>query len=120
MRAETRKPARKRAVRRRDRPGHIDPQLAAGLREKSGQRFRDDDKAFVSKPSSNDPLGEEMGEAVVRHATSGNGDQMEELDSVVPEESGGPFVTTTAAEEFADDYDASNLPGAKREPFPRT
>jgi hypothetical protein len=119
MKSEAGRNPKRRRVRRRDRPGHIDPQLAADLRAKSGGR-RDDDKAFVSKPTTNDPLGEELGEAVVRHATSGDGDEIEELDSVVPEEAGGPFVTTTAAEEFADGYDDSNLPGSKREPFPKT
>jgi hypothetical protein len=124
MRAETgskskNRPKKKQGIRRRDRPGHIDPQLAANLHRRSGKR-EVDDQAFVSKPSSNDPLGEELGESVVRRATSGEGDELEELDSVVPEESGGPFVTTSASEEFADGYDASNRRGAKREPFPKT
>ena len=36
------------------------------------------------------------------------------------EEIGGPFVETTAGQEFADEPDASNPPGATREPFPKT
>lgn len=106
-------------MRRRDRPGHIDPKMAADLRTKTSKPPRDEDKAFVDGSSSTDPLGEELGEAFVRHATSGN-DESEELNQSVPEESGGPFVTTNADEEFADDYDASNPPGSTQEPFPKT
>jgi len=106
-------------VRRRDRPGHIDPHFAANLRKKTSKPPRDEDEGFVSGPSSDDPLGEDLGEAVVRHATGGD-DEVEELDQSVPEESGGPFVSTAAEEEFADDYDESNPPGSTREPFPKT
>jgi hypothetical protein len=93
--------------------------LAADLRTKTSKPPPDDDRAFVDGSSSEDPLGEELGEAFVRHATSGD-DEIEELDQSVPEETGGPWVTTSAEEEFADDYDASNPPGSSREPFPRT
>jgi hypothetical protein len=106
-------------IRRRDRPGHIDARLAAELRTKTSKPPPDDDRAFVDGSSSDDPLGEELGEAFVRHATSGD-DENEELDQAVPEEIGGPWVTTSAEEEFADDYDESNPPGSTQEPFPKT
>ena len=38
---------------------------------------------------------------------------------LVPEEIGGPFVETTAAEEFAHDTDEANPEDASREPLPR-
>lgn len=112
----TYKPAR---LRRHDRPGHLDPQFAADLRKKTSKPPPDDDRAFMDDSSDEDPLGEELGEAFVRHATSGD-DEIEALDQPVPEEIGGPWVTTTAEEEFADDYDDSNLPSSTREPFPKT
>jgi hypothetical protein len=111
--------AKARPVRRRDRPGHIDPRFAANLRKNTSKPPRDEDEGFVTGSASDDPLGEELGEAVVRHATGGD-NEIEELDQAVPEETGGPFVSTSAGEEFADDYDASNPPGSTREPFPKT
>ena len=39
---------------------------------------------------------------------------------VVDEETGGPFVETSGAIEFAEGTDASNPEDAKREPFPKT
>jgi hypothetical protein len=106
-------------LRRHDRPGHLDPRFAADLRKKTSKPPPDDDRGFIDESSEEDPLGEELGEAFVRHATSGD-DEIEALDQPVPEETGGPWVTTSAEEEFADDYDESNLPGSTREPFPRT
>ena len=41
------------------------------------------------------------------------------IDGVVSEEIGGPFVVTSAADEFAHDIDAANPPDAEREPLPR-
>jgi hypothetical protein len=43
------------------------------------------------------------------------------FDAHVDEEIGGPFVTSTAAAEVAeDDDDPTNPPDATREPFPTT
>jgi len=39
---------------------------------------------------------------------------------VQPEELGGPFTETSAAEEFANAPDASNPLDAEKEPFPTT
>jgi hypothetical protein len=65
-----------------------------------------------------DSLARELGEATVASATTG--DQADEAirDEDVPEEVGGPFVTTTAREEFALGPDASNPIDAEPAPFP--
>jgi hypothetical protein len=67
-----------------------------------------------------DSLGEELGEASVASATSG--DQADEniRDEDVSEEVGGPFVPTTAREEFARGTDASNPEDAEPAVFPTT
>jgi hypothetical protein len=107
-------------VRRFDRPGHLDPKYAAGLREQSGAK-ETDPHAFLDGPRSpNDDLAEERGESVVEKATTGEDGAEESLDQVVPEEEGGPFVETTGATEFGEGADASNPKGAFREPFPTT
>ena len=77
-----------------------------------------DDVAFFSSSIRRDPLAEELGEAFLRTATGGEDD--EDIEQLVPEETGGPFVETTGATEFAHDTDASNPWDATREPFPRT
>ncbi len=116
------KPAAKPAVRRRDGAGHLDPTYAATLRAKSREgRVSDRDDAFIGrKGRSNDALAEELGEAWVATATSGEDENEEVFNQDVPEDSGGPFVKTTAGQEFAYGTDASNPKRAKREPFPRT
>lgn len=106
-------------IRREDRPGHLNPRYVAQLREQSGEPERGP-RAFIDSPRSpKDDLAEELGEETVERATSGE-DEEEALEQVVPEEQGGPFVETNAAQEFAQGLDASNPRGAKREPFPRT
>lgn len=108
------------AVHREDRPGHLDPRYVAKLREQSGPREHPP-RAFLDTPRSpGDDLAEELGEEVVARATSGEDEGEEALDQIVPEEQGGPFVETNAAQEFAHGTDASNPKGAKREPFPRS
>ncbi len=42
------------------------------------------------------------------------------MKDVIPEESGGPFVPSTAGQEFAGGTDESNIPEATREALPRT
>jgi hypothetical protein len=118
----SRKPTKSAAkpFRREDRPGHLDPRYKAGLREQSGGHG-DAVHAFIDRPRSpNDDLAEELGESVIEKATSGEDDGEDNLDQIVPEEQGGPFVETKAAQEFAHGTDASNPKGAKREPFPTT
>ena len=114
--------ARPAPVRRRDGAGHLDAQYAATLREKSEEgRVRDPDGAFIGRTGhSKDNLAEAMGETWVETATSGEDEGEEVFDQSVPEDEGGPFVTTTAGQEFAEGTDASNPKQSKREPFPKT
>jgi hypothetical protein len=109
-----------RPVRRQDRPGHLDPRYAEELREQSGPQ-PDEPRAFLeTSRSPNDDLAEALGEEVVQRATTGEDEGEEALDPIVPEEQGGPFVETNAAQEYAQGTDLSNPKDAKREPFPKT
>src|SRR5262245_36048128 len=73
----------------------------------------DDADAFIPDPDGGpavipDDLAESLAEEFLESATSGE-DRAEELqDEVVPEELGGPFVESTAEQEFASGTDASN------------
>jgi hypothetical protein len=112
------------AVRRRDATGHLDPKYAADLRAKSRESAEDlhVDRAFLRKSKSRerDALGEELGEEAVMTMTSAEdqSDQLQERE--VEEEIGGPFVITTASQEYAAGTDRSNPQTATREPFPTT
>jgi hypothetical protein len=55
-----------------------------------------------------DDLAETLAEDFLQSATTGSDVDDEVLNQVVPEEIGGPFVETTAGEEFATDIDDSN------------
>ena len=84
----------------------------------------DDANAFIPDPDggrahTDDDLAENLAEEFVEAATRGNEVAEETLDEVVPEEIGGPFVETSAAEEFATDIDESNPVDAEAEPLPR-
>lgn len=79
--------------------------------------------AFIRDPGSGpahtkDDLAENLAEQFLSAATSAEEVTPDALDQEVPEESGGPFVVTSGSTEFARDTDASNIPGADREPFP--
>jgi hypothetical protein len=76
--------------------------------------------AFIIGRKTREALGEELGEAFLESATTGEPCEMERFDQVTDDEDGGPFVLTSAAEEFADGLDESNTVDATREPFPRT
>lgn len=106
---------------RRDATGHLDPAYAKSLRERSKESAsHDDDRAFLGgKARAQDSLAENLGEEFVASATSGEEVGEEDLNAVVAEENGGPFVVTTAGEEMADDVDGSNPEDATREPFPK-
>lgn len=113
--------APKTTVRRRDGSGHLDPQYAAELLERSGGNDREQpNEGFLTQPRSSDDLAENMGEEFIASATSGENQEEDLLDQVVPEERGGPFVPSTAGAEFAEGTDASNPLGSKKEPFPTT
>ncbi|HEX4478842.1 MAG TPA: hypothetical protein VH142_27355 [Polyangiaceae bacterium] len=108
-------------VRRRDGSGHIDPEHAKRLLALAGEHDAPEkDRSFFSKPRSGDTLAEEAGEEAVLAMTTGEDEFPEDRDATVEEESGGPFVETTGAEEYARGTDESNIRGATREPFPRT
>lgn len=111
--------ATKKPFEREDRAGHLNNEHARSLLEKSG-RHSDDDRAFVGKRHSSDDLAESLAEDAVSAMTTGEDAPTGTSDSEVPEDVGGPFVETTAGEEFAEGTDASNPRGAKREPFPKT
>ncbi len=84
----------------------------------------DDANAFMPDPEGGpahirDDLAENLAEEFVDAATRGDGADDEAIDGVVSEEIGGPFIVTSAADEFAHDTDAANPPDAEREPLPR-
>jgi hypothetical protein len=78
------------------------------------------DWAFLRATHHGDPLAEELAQEVIEKMTSGEDGAVELRDAFFDEEIGGPFVTTTAGQEFADDIDESNPIRSRREPFPRT
>ena len=106
-------------IKRRDATGHLDAEYERKLREAS-MSIKDEDTAFVRGFRTGDPLAEELGEAFLESATTGEGSEVERLESVLPEEEGGPFVSTRASQEFAKGLDESNIAEATREPLPKT
>ena len=106
----TKRAAKTAPPRRRDGAGHLDAKYAAELHEKSQEgRVQDPDGAFIGRAGrSKDNLAEAMGETWVQTATSGEDENEDVFNQSVPEDDGGPFVTTTAGQEFADGTDASN------------
>ncbi|HYQ14347.1 MAG TPA: hypothetical protein VEQ58_01275 [Polyangiaceae bacterium] len=109
---------RKKAIKRRDATGHLNAEYERKLRASSPPR--DEEHAFLTGFRSSDGLAEELGEAFLESATSGEESEPERRDRVVPEEDGGPFVRTRASQEFAYDFDESNSAEATREPLPKT
>ncbi len=109
---------RKKAAKRRDATGHLDADYERHVR--SGTRAPDDGRAFLHGFRTGDPLAEELGEAFLESATSGEESEPERRDQVLVEEVGGPFVRTRASREFAYDFDESNIAEATREPLPKT
>jgi len=118
-------PAKASRVLRRDGAGHLDPQYAADLHAKSLASAQNHtvDRAFLRHSRTlRVPLAEELGREAVMTMTSAE-DQSDQLQNVklrLGEEIGGPFVPTTAGQEFARGSDRSNPRGATREPFPKT
>jgi len=97
----------------------MDAKYAADLLERSGRPVPEGE-SFLRGSRSDDDLAEELGEEVVGTATTGEYEGEDMHEQIVAEESGGPFVATTGATEFARGTDASNPRNAKREPFPKT
>ena len=78
------------------------------------------EKGRVVWQGSSEALAEELGEAFIEAATSGEESEPHRHERVTLEENGGPFVETSANEEFAVGTDESNIASATREPLPRT
>lgn len=74
----------------------------------------------MTEMRSDDDLAEELGEDFVRSAVSGEDEHAKTFEELVDEEVGGPFVTSSASTEIANDEDENNPPDATREPFPTT
>ena len=110
----------KKPLRREDRPGHLDPEYAASLLEKSGGHpGRKPERAFLAGHRSKEDLAEELGEQGVIAMTSGQGQFLESADADNADEQGGPVLETPASREFASGTDASNPLDAEREPLPK-
>jgi hypothetical protein len=111
---------KQKVVSRRDATGHLDPKYAADLHRLSLESAGPADGiAFLDRAKSSDPLAEALGEEFLEAATSGEDASLDELNQDVPEDVGGPFVVTTARDEFAGGLDPSNPSTATREPFPK-
>lgn len=83
----------------------------------------DNGDAFIPDPGSgpartSDDLAEQVAESFLQSATSGEEAGEEIANAEVPEEMGGPFVTTTGKQEFASGTDASNPADAEVAGFP--
>jgi hypothetical protein len=106
------------ALRRYDRPGHLNPEHAQRLLEMGrADRLADAGRAFVRRNSHRDGFAEELGETAVTSMTSGEDALTGELDAQVDEERGGPFVETSGKVEFSRETDDS-IAESTREPIP--
>lgn len=107
---------------RRDATGHLNPKYEHELLEESKENRSNqaNESASIYRKTAGDELGEELGEAFVESATSGEDAGQEWHEQTVPEERGGPFVRSNAATEFASGTDASNIADATREALPTT
>lgn len=115
----------KKPIKRREAGGRIDPRYARDLLAKARETRNSDDSpeaghAFLKRASSTEALAEEMGEAFIEAATSGEESEAYRHEEITLEENGGPFIETSGNEEFAVGTDESNIPTATREPLPRT
>jgi hypothetical protein len=77
-------------------------------------------QAFLSGSVSAEELSEELGEAYLESATSGEQSEAARHERITPDELGGPFVVSSARREFAEGTDESNIAEATREPLPKT
>ncbi len=106
-----------------DATGRLNPAYVGRLLEKvraDREAQEDGSYAFISGRRTREDIGEELGEAFVSGATSGQDVELERLDRVTDDELGGPFVPSNGGSEFAAGTDESNIEEATREPFPRT
>jgi hypothetical protein len=101
-----------------DGSGHMDPDHARRLLKMAREGKVDEGEgAFID---ARDDLAKGLAEAAVSSMTSGEDQLGADLESVVDEELGGPFLETSGNTEFAGGTDESNIPEATREPFPRS
>ncbi len=106
---------------RSEAPGRLDPQRARELLELSAKPANDpDERAFLAGPKGlkHEELADELGESFVASATSGEPAEPERRDRITDQDRGGPFVTTTARQEFAEGTDRSNPEDAEPAAFP--
>jgi hypothetical protein len=104
-----------------DGSGHMDPAHARRLLKMAREGKVDAGSgAFIDAPETQDDLAEGLAEAAVSSMTSGEDQLGADLESVVDEEVGGPFLETSGNTEFAGGTDESNIPEATREPFPKS
>ncbi len=94
------------------------------MKTSKGTDRSDDANAFFPDPGDGpahapEDLAETLAEEFVQAATTGEDADEDQLDATFPEEIGGPFVETGAAEELAVGVDALIPPEAEREPLPR-
>jgi hypothetical protein len=120
--AAPRKAAAKKAVARKAAPAKArsvrDPDETFEADLDDLQPLREEPHETLLPGAGDDDLAEELGEEYVESATSGEQSAEAVRDAEMPEETGGPFVETSATTEFGYDTDASNPKGAKRAPFP--
>lgn len=109
----------KKAGKHRDATGHLDADYERRILA-SARSKRDESSAFLSGFRTGDALAEELAEAFLESATSGEESEPERRDRVLTEEEGGPFVRTRASQEYAYGVDESNIAEATREPLPKT
>jgi hypothetical protein len=77
-----------------------------------------DEDSFLRARFPDDDLAQEIGEAAVVTLTSGADAFADDVEALVDEEAGGPFVETSGSVEFAGGTDESNIAEATREPIP--
>jgi hypothetical protein len=104
---------------RRDATGHLNAEYERRVLA-SARSQRDESSAFLTGFRTADALAEELGEAFLESATSGEESEPERRERILTEEVGGPFVRTRASQEYAYGVDESNIAEATREPLPKT
>jgi hypothetical protein len=109
----------------RDAGRHLGEERDDDAPELQAQTDRSDHaNAFMPDPEEGpavigDDLAENLAEDFLRAATTGGNADIETLDEVVTEEIGGPFIETSALDEFGDSRDSMNPDDAEVEPRPR-
>lgn len=89
------------------------------------EAYRSNREAFLPDPGQGparvkDELAEEFAERFINSATSDEDRDDVRMQEPTIEEEGGPYVTTSEAEEFGGDPDANNPRETEPEPFPAT